>query len=217
MAIVFSVYGNTLNHDYNLDDSYYVNILPKVDAKPNEIVKVVTKRFSKSDYRPIPALHLAIEQYCFGQKSSVFHFFNVFYYALLGIAIFILFNQLKIFPNQWMVLLLVILFLVHPSHSNVVASIKNRDVILSMFYGVLAIICFVRFYDVKKYLYLLSSALLLLIAILCKRDALMFLFIALGVVHFSRSINWRKALIPVAVSFFLVVSFIRFKHFFYSR
>ena len=205
VAIVFLVYGNTLNHDYNLDDSYYINILPEIDAKPNEIIKVFTKLFSKSDYRPIPTLHLAIEQYCFGQKPSVFHFFNVFYYALLGIVLYFLFVKLKVFHKKWAVLLLVTLFLIHPSHSNVVASIKNRDVILSMFYGILGISSFLKYYDDKKYFFLLISMLFFYISILCKADGVMFPLIGMVLIYFSRNIELKKVGIFVSIIIALVL------------
>ncbi|MEZ5003280.1 MAG: hypothetical protein R2730_09640 [Chitinophagales bacterium] len=192
VAVVFLVYGNTLNHDYNLDDSYYIELLPQPGGKVTDIGNVISKRFSKSDYRPIPTIHLAVEQYLFGQKPSVFHFFNLFYYALLGIVFYVLFSRLKILPEKWAVLLLVVLFLIHPSHSNVVASIKNRDIILSMLYGLLGIITFLQFYDDKNFLFLAGSIVLFFISILCKVDGIIFPLMAMVLMYFNRNVEWKK-------------------------
>ncbi|MCB0501281.1 MAG: hypothetical protein KDD32_01255, partial [Bacteroidetes bacterium] len=100
--------------------------------------------------------------------------------------------RLKILPEKWVALFLVILFLIHPSHSNVVASIKNRDIILSMLYGLLGIVSFLKFYDGRNILFLAGSIVLFFISILCKIDGIMFPLMGMVLMYFSRNVEWKK-------------------------
>ena len=212
VAIVFLIYGNTLQHGYNLDDAYYINILPDKDASIGEVFTVFTKRFSKDSYRPIPTFHLALEQAVFYQSPLVFHFFNLIYYALLGVVIFILFHQMKLFKKDYIVFLLAAFFIIHPSHSNVVASIKNRDVILGMLYGLTAISFLLKFIDSKKIIYILISLLFFYIATLCKIDAVLFVAGAGVITYFVRDITIRKSflvtisMVAIALALFFLSS-----------
>ncbi len=194
---VWLLYGNTLQHEYNLDDSYYINLLPdKTDGfKAN--FNVFSKWFGKSNYRPIPAFHLSIEQFVFGRSPGVFHFFNLIYYSLLGIVLFALFKKLKLFDKQWPIFLMVLFFIIHPSHSNVVASIKNRDVILSMLYGMMFVYTIVVFQEQRKWYLIPLSIILILASAGCKIDGVLFVALAGILLYYLKEVRLKKLLMPL--------------------
>ncbi len=199
------VFGNTIHHDYNLDDGYYIDLIPKENDSFQGVFLVFNKRFFKNDYRPVPAFHLALESYVFGLSPTVFHTFNLVFYALLGMLLFYLFRALKIFPKEWMIFLLVVFFLIHPSHSNVVASIKNRDVILGMLYGLSGVFCLIKFHDVKNYGYLVLGIVLFYAAILCKFDGFLFIGAGAATLYFFREIKLKTIAIIASVLLVIVI------------
>lgn len=77
-------------------------------------------------------------------------------FALLGITIFILLNQLLIDTQTnysyliHLPFLTALLFIAHPVHTEVVANIKSRDEILSLLFSIVACIYFLKFIDEEK-------------------------------------------------------------------
>lgn len=195
VGAVFIVFGNTINHDYNLDDSYYIELLPKDDATAKDYVGLFKKRFFKDSYRPIPTIHLALENLIANWNPKVFHAFNIIYYCLLGIVLYLFFGQLKIFDDSKWLLLFVLFFVLHASHANVVASIKNRESILAMLYGLSASWILLKAVDEKRYVFLPLALVCFLFAGLSKLDGFLFMPFALLVIYVTREIKLKHAAI----------------------
>jgi hypothetical protein len=194
---VWLVFGNTLFHQYNLDDSYYIYLLPETGSNFAATLEVFTKWFGKSNYRPMPAFHMAIEQYLFGQRPRVFHFFNIFYYSLLGLLLYRVFVRFELFKAKWAIFLMVLFFLIHPSHSEVVASIKNRDVILSMLYGMLFSLTILKYRESRK-IWLIPLALFFIIASVgSKMDGVLFVPFTGVILYFLKGVKLKRLLIPL--------------------
>ncbi|MBK8366589.1 MAG: hypothetical protein IPL10_03970 [Bacteroidetes bacterium] len=100
------------------------------------IKKIFTSYYAESDgknnyeYRPIVKLSFALEHELFGVRPWVGHLINILLYAicllLLYKVLLLIFHQQTSTFN----LLIVLLFAVLPIHTEVVASLKNRDVLL---------------------------------------------------------------------------------------
>ncbi|MBK8659536.1 MAG: tetratricopeptide repeat protein [Bacteroidetes bacterium] len=140
----FVIYANTIPNDYNLDDelvtqnhrltSKGISAIPEIFTSPY----YEDKAGYKYEYRPIVLVSFAIEHTFFGDNPHVSHFFNVLLYALLCV---LLFKTLKLAfksHNGLFPLLAAILFAAHPIHTEVVASIKNRDEIFALIFGLLS-------------------------------------------------------------------------------
>ncbi|MBK7140193.1 MAG: hypothetical protein IPH74_14755 [Bacteroidetes bacterium] len=171
LAILF----NTCNFDFNFDDSLYINALPAKGAGFMEYLKVFQNRFVYGEYRQLSVFIIGMESFFFGDDPMIFHFFNCIFYLLNGFLMYKLSSL--IFPNKnkifWVVIALLYLF--HPSHVEVFASIKNQESLLSNCFGLLFLICSVLYLEKRKLYFLLLAFLLLLFAVFCKRDAIVFM------------------------------------------
>ena len=142
----FAIYSNTIFNEYNLDDNL-VTQNHKLTSKGIAAIPEIFKSYYYEDemgyqygYRPITHVSFALEHSLFGERASVSHAINVFLYAITCLLIFFFVRKLKPASSYYFAVLVAILFAVHPIHTEVVASIKNRDEILSLLFGLLALI-----------------------------------------------------------------------------
>ena len=172
---------------------------------------------NKYEYRPVVLVVYFLEFLLFGRNPHVSHFFNVLLFSAtcmmllhMLLVLFRGFNPVALPENSsskkhqdegtgWLKgmppyvvvsLSIALLFAVHPLHTEVVASIKNRDEILSLLFGLLSWFFAIRFVDSRKlpfyFLYLL--------------------FFIAGLFSKQTSITF-SILIPVSILMFRQVSF----------
>lgn len=179
----FLIYANTFGNLYNLDDELVTRNHPVTSKGLSALPEIfVSPYYSDSqgyryEYRPIVLASFAIEHGLFGEKPSISHFFNVFFYIVL---ILILFNtMLMAFPkaNPLFPFLITLLYASHPVHTEVVASIKNRDEIFSLMGGLLSLYYALKFGKLNKYKFLILSIFFFVFGILGKKSAIPFSFI----------------------------------------
>ena len=91
------------------------------------------------DYRPISGITYAIEKELFGNNPHVAHCVNLLLYT---ISVLLVFSALiEVFDLGFAPAFIISLFFaVHPAHTEVVASIKNREEILSLIFAILALV-----------------------------------------------------------------------------
>jgi tetratricopeptide (TPR) repeat protein len=176
----FLVYFNTLFNDYNLDDelvtqnhrltSKGISAIPEIFSSPY----YEDKAGYKYEYRPIVLVTFAIEHTFFGDNPHVSHFFNVLLYAFLCVFLFNVLIRLLKGYSPWFVAIIVLLFAVHPVHTEVVASIKNRDELLALFFSLAALDMALRYVYTKKVYWLPLVPFFLYLGILSKTTALVF-------------------------------------------
>lgn len=178
IAIAFLLYGNTIKNDYALDDDFVVGDLSPAKKGIKGIPKILTSYHAKDEsgneyeYRPMVKISYALEVEFFGNKVHIHHFFNIVYYALCLILLFRM--LLLLFENYSLqtILWIVILFAFIPLHSEVVASLKNRDVLLSFIFSMLVLIYFLKWQKDKKTIYLILVPIFFFFALASKFDAL---------------------------------------------
>ena len=201
---VFLFYGNSIRNTFALDDELVTctdrQEHPLVSKGIAGIPKIFTSSYASNEeqnyeYRPIVLTSFAIEKSVFGSSESwvhISHFIQLLLYALLGIVLFntlnYLFNNSK--PRQ--ALLITLLFLSLPIHSEVVNSLKNRDELLSMLFSLLALRSALGFIDSRNLKSLVFTLLYLLLALLSKKTAMpMLVLIPVALVYF-RSVSWKS-------------------------
>ncbi len=153
-------------------------------------------------YRPLSIATFAIEQEFFGtipadkvrayfaevadmtpeekaaheQKLSanmhVRHFVNVVLFALSVVLLLYVFRTIVFRNNKLMPFIAVLLFAVHPVHTEVVANIKSRDEILSLAFICITFIFAFRYRHTKQMKYLLLAMLAFFLAFLSKEYAI---------------------------------------------
>lgn len=142
------------------------------------------------------------------------HLMNVVYYILLCLLIyevlskiFTVFNGKSLFNS--LPFLAVILFAVHPIHTEVVANVKGRDEIFAMLGCFLSVWLSLKYIDTKKIHLLALSLLSFTFAIFSKENAVTFLaVIPLCLFFYEKEKKFSDYLITVAPIFLGTVFFI---------
>jgi tetratricopeptide (TPR) repeat protein len=209
----FLLYGNTISHDYALDDAIVItqNVFTqqgiqgvdeifKYDSfvgfwmnsysgRTAEQIQEEKKLVAGGRYRPFSIATFAIEKDLFGDKPAVHHIINILIYILTAILLYKVLIALFPLENSQTILnfplLAVLLFMAHPIHSEAVANIKGRDELLTLLGALLAAWAYLKYLDKKAIKYLVIA----------------FFAMFFGLLSKEITITWL-AVIPVGAWFF---------------
>ncbi len=175
------VYFNTTSNDFSMDDSLVTRSHPSVIKGISGIPEILTTPYMnderiKGEFRPISQITFAIEYQFFGENPHVNHFFNIVLFGLICMLIYKLFTRLFGETYHKYIFLGVLIFTVHPLHTEVVASIKNRENILGALLGLLACLQALKHINSGKIKHLFLAVLFLLLAMMAKIDSIVFAF-----------------------------------------
>ena len=169
-VLALVLYSNTIPNEYNLDDVLVTNN-HRNTAKGLSTWREILNDFYYEDdmgyrygYRPVTHLTFAVEHQLFGESPHISHAVNVLLYALLCLFIFYLIQSLDPVRGPTLAFLVAVIFAVHPIHTEVVASIKNRDELLSLLFAVLSLWSVLQ---LKKHITFFKSAFWLLVSFTC--------------------------------------------------
>jgi len=149
----------------------------------------------------------------------VHHFMNLLYFILLCLLIYEVLS--KIFPQhegakwfQSLTFIAVVLFVVHPIHTEVVANVKGRDEIFAMLGSFLTLWCSLKYVDTRKWYWLVISLLAFTFGIFSKENTITFLAVVPLALFYYQNQNKRTAdyfitLIPLVLGsvFFIWVRY----------
>lgn len=204
-VFAFLLYINTVPNDYNLDDELVIT----TDAtQPHRLTskgisalpEIFTEPYYKDDqgysydYRPIVLATFALEHTLFGgttHNPHVSHFVNVILYALLCV---LLLYTLSLLFNSYSWLLAftaALLFSAHPIHTEIVASIKNRDEILALGFCLVSLVYLLKAsHTPKQWIYLLLSTFFFGVALLSKQTIISFAILTPIAVILFGNVRW---------------------------
>ncbi len=211
-VFTFILYGNTIGHDYALDDDIITRRNAFVQEGTSGIGHIFSKGFlygfnhaNDQSYRPVTLTSIAIEKQFFGNDPHVHHFFNVFWYAITAIFLFLTLTKIFRKYNFIVPLLITLLYVAHPVHTEVVANIKSRDEILSFLFCIMALYFSLQYYLYNKPKYFqVFSWVFFFLAILSKETVLTYAIIIPMVYFFFTEFNIKK-IVMLAVPFALIV------------
>jgi len=198
VIIVLVFYGNTFQHEAAFDDRMAISDNEYVQRGVAGIPDILTKdafqsyleskqannQLAGGRYRPLSLITFAVEQQMMGvapdsetandkeirvaHDMHMRHVVNVLLY-ILSIVVLLYFLRSIVFPGrELLAFIAVLLFTIHPIHSEVVANVKSRDEILSLLFIVLTFITALRYRDTRKTKDLLLSLLCFFLALLSK-------------------------------------------------
>src|ERR1051326_705048 len=136
-ALAFLLYANTLGHQFTRDDYSAIKentITKKGSSAIGEIVHTTYRSgWTGNDYelyRPLSKIVFALEWGFSPDDPQLGHFIHVVFYALSG---FLLFYALSLYLNGNLLIAFLAssIFVAHPIHTEVGASIKSLDELLS--------------------------------------------------------------------------------------
>ncbi len=142
-------YGNSLFNDYALDDDIItenVYIAKGIHGFKDIWTHAYAEHYGyKLDYRPISVSLYAVEFIVFGKNPAISHLLNLLFYILNLAMLYLL--CIRVFKldiiHPLAPLLILLLYAVHPSHTEVVDSFKNRDEMISF----ILVICAAIYYQ----------------------------------------------------------------------
>lgn len=216
IAIVFGsaflLYANTLQHDYSLDDDIYTKKNRFIQQGFSNLSDLFTKGSlvgfndaNESNYRPLVLLNFMFSTAMFGNNTHVEHFFNVLLFSFTCVVLLLLLQKMFKKYNPLVALAITLVFVFHPVHTEVVASIKSRDEILGWLFGVLSFYYLMLFSEnVRLNKNLVKSLLFFFASILCKENSLTFVLIAPLLLYFFTELPDKK-IINTAVPFGVLI------------
>lgn len=197
-VLCFLIYGKSVKNDYSMDDEFVVRnnqqVQQGIKAIPEifQSTYVINSQKSSYEYRPIVKASFALECELFGVNPHVSHFINILLYTLSILLLYFVLIRVLSNYNRLLPLVITIIFLIHPLHSEVVISIKNRDVILSFLGCLFSLFFYLKFIETKKYIHLLFGAFFILFAVMSKKDAMTFFAIIPFTLWFFKEASFKN-------------------------
>lgn len=222
LALGFVLYGNTLGHDYTLDDAIVVNdnaftkkgLSGIWDQLSNDqfvgFYGEKKELVSGGRYRPLSMVVFNIQYAIAGENPFIGHLCNVLMYILNGYLLFLLLSKLfhnydKKIKGISLALLVSLLWFFHPIHTEVVANIKGLDEMMAFAGECISLLLVLKFLETeqKKYLFWLIPTYFL--ALLSKENAITWLAIIPFSIYFFTNHTFKKA-VPAYLSLLLAAS-----------
>ena len=198
------LYANTLGHEYTQDDAIVIYDNMYVDQGISGIPGLLTKDtfhgFFKTDgkdklvkggrYRPLTPIMFVVERTVFGKNPWVGHFFNIAYYAFLGIIMYLVLYSLLGQDQRagWIALAATCLYVAHPLHTEAVANIKGRDEIVALIGSLGAFWFLLKYVDKHSKKYLFWAGIAFFLGLMSKENTITFLaVIPVGLMLFKQT------------------------------
>lgn len=177
----FILYVATIQYGFVLDDLAVIEnnrfVQEGFGGIPDLLSTFYWKGFWDANaglYRPLSMVMFAIEWAISPNNSGIHHFVNVLLYALtIGLLFKLL---LKLLPSYsvWVSFSIALIFMLHPSHTEVVANIKSRDEILCFLFFILTFRSLLKARSGKP-IDAVKTALLFFACLLSKEAGIMYL------------------------------------------
>ena len=226
--LAFLLYGNTIRNGYSLDDTYVTQNNFKVQKGFAGIPEIFTSRYVDEEgnsfgYRPVAIATYAIEDGLWGQNPHMSHFINVVLYALILLFLFKILRKIFKKTHTLYLLAVVLMFAAHPIHTEVVASLKNRETLLSFLFSLFSLAFFLKWLDTQHLFYAILGVVCFVLAFLSKQDAITFAaVIPLALYYyapehffFSKTTDWLRILFSKP-NVYIILATISFAIFYYS-
>lgn len=210
----FIIYFNTIGHGYALDDAMVIThnqytkkgLAGLKDIFLNDSFKGFyqekTVYLPGGRYRPLSIATFAVEKEFFGLNPHISHLVNILIYAFTGLLLFRLLRLLayekNITPKHlYFAAFSVLIFMVHPVHTEAVANIKGRDELLALLFALITLQSVIRYIDTKGLLWLFIGFISFLIALFSKENAIVFIVLAPLTAYFFRKPDFRHVVISL--------------------
>ncbi len=207
----FLLYGNTLLHEFALDDMvvYTENEFTQKglagiwDHLTNDHFRGYfgeeKELVSGGRYRPLSLVIHSLQFELVGNRPLFAHFFSILCYILSGFLLYLLLDKLRPPASQTssivpFALIVTLLWFFHPVHTEVVANIKGLDEILALCFVLLASLKVLDFLENRSNLSLVGIGVFFFLGMLSKESAVTWLALVPLMVFFFTSYSLRQAL-----------------------
>lgn len=198
----FVIYGNTINHEFVLDDKLIIEGNPLIKGGSEKIGEIFRtnysygkEQFNDGLYRPLNILIFNIEYSLWQFNPKGYHFISTLLYGLLLMAIYKLCLLLFHRNKPLISILIVLFFALHPIHTEVVANVKSMDEILALLFGTLAFTFYILWTNQNKKYFLILGMVMFALALLSKESIISFAFIIPFGLLYIKKLDIKKSLI----------------------
>ena len=202
LLITVLVFANSTLNGYNYDDTLVTqNQSLTSNASLSSIQRIFSGTYYEDSsghsfgYRPIVMLSFAVEHSLFSENPFVSHSINVVLYCLSAFLFFKLLVKFIGTDKAMVAFLASLIFVVHPVHSEVVASIKNRDEILAFLFVMLSGLMAFKYLEKKSVYLIFFSGLFFLVGMLSKKSIFPLVIVFPIVFLLLKSVSWKDLLI----------------------
>jgi protein O-mannosyl-transferase len=187
-AITIAFYGNSINNDFAFDDGEFYLANRFVQKGVEGIYDLFTKEsmygfyghaslVSGGRWRPLSLITFAIEKEYLGADPHVSHFINMLLLAITGVIMLLFLRQYIFKQSPVAAFMVVVLFIIHPIHTEAVSHIKSRDELLSWLFLLLTLYCSLNFLTKRNYWQLVFSLIFYFLGLLSKENGISFIAI----------------------------------------
>ncbi len=209
----FVLYANTLGHGYVLDDNLTIAMNANVQRGIAGIANIFSQPsrefcFGGCLYRPLTMSSFALEWAIAPNNPFIGHLMNVVWYSATAALFYFTLRKLMPYSSSLILCTVVVLFIAHPIHTEVVANIKSRDEILSLFFVLLSLYNYAKWFERENWKTLVAGGLSFFAALLSKEGAITALavFPLIGWTFFQKSLS--RSFKSSAWAFIVVALFI---------
>ena len=210
------LYGNTLNHDFALDDAIAITDNQFTKKGFRGILDQLTndqfvgfygekkELVAGGRYRPLSFVVFNIQYALAGESAFIGHLTNVLFYILSGFLLFLTLKRLlPKYKNQFYFLsfslLVSLLWFFHPIHTEVVANIKGLDEIMAFGFQLLSLWFVLNYIEKQKIQDLILTATFFFLGLLSKEGTITWLAVIPLAIYFFKDDSLKKA-IPAYVA-----------------
>lgn len=180
--LVLALYGNTIFNHYNLDDYHVAQDNLTFKKGVHGIIESFSTAYAeesvgKYGYRPLIRGFYALEYSILSSVGLednhpyISHFVNIILYLIGVLFLYKVLRRMFKDYHPFFPFLVMVLFTAHPIHTEIVASLKNRDELLVLIFSTWILHNVFRYNDTRKIRYLYWSLPLIMLAILSKGTA----------------------------------------------
>ncbi|MDH7445158.1 tetratricopeptide repeat protein [Aquimarina sp. 2201CG14-23] len=214
---VFLLYGNTINHGFVLDDFSVIVENRFVKSGTDGIADIFASHYRKGYwnnagdlYRPLVLTSFALEYELSDGNPFIHHIINLIIYSLIGLLLFRLLSNWFSKEHSYLPLIITLLFLFHPIHTEVVANIKSRDELFSFLFILGSLLSFSKYIKTNHFRFAILMSCSFLLALLSKESSVVFIGVIPLVGYFFHQIKRKEtiriiALLSVPLIIFLIL------------
>lgn len=218
-VITFVIYANTLQNGYVLDDNMVLAkntiVNQGFDGIPELLKTPRLKGFGylkNENYRPLSLVMFAVEVGVFGLNPAAGHFFNIVFFGLCVVLLFLFLDKLFERKKTVVAFIAALLFAVHPIHTEVVANIKSLDEIFCFLFAFLALNTFAMFMKSGKMWQLIAGLGAMFLSYLSKETVVTFLGIIPIVFFFYLNDDKRRAIFMTGGAVVVTAIYLSIRH-----
>ena len=191
ILLIIVAHGRSVWNGFALDDDIHIVNNPLVSGISESFKSFKEPLYPGNLYRPAVVISYAMTNQAAGKNPLPYHLINIALHIIVTCLIFYL--LLKLFGYN-VAAITALIFAVHPVHTEVVSNVTGRAELLSLFFGALYLILFIRkAAGAKPELLTISGLMLcLLLSLFSKESGVMFFALAYLIwfykkEHFTRS------------------------------